>query len=74
MTRLAAQKLTERWGQSVIVDNRPGGGTVIAMEMVVKAPPDGYTLLAASDTLMLNGCSSVPLTTCAQHSSQSCSS
>ena len=55
MTRLAAQKLTERWGQSVIVDNRPGGGTVIAMEMVVKAPPDGYTLLAASDTLMLNG-------------------
>jgi tripartite-type tricarboxylate transporter receptor subunit TctC len=55
MTRLAAQKLAERWGQSVIVDNRPGGGTVIAMEMVVKAPPDGYTLLAASDTLMLNG-------------------
>jgi tripartite-type tricarboxylate transporter receptor subunit TctC len=54
MTRLAAQKLTERWGQSVIVDNRPGGGTVIAMEMVAKAPPDGYTLLAASDTLMLN--------------------
>jgi len=55
MTRLGAQKLTERWGQSVIVDNRPGGGTVIAMELVVKAPPDGYTLLAASDTLMLNG-------------------
>ena len=55
MTRLAAQKLTERWGQSVIVDNRPGGGTVIAMELVAKAPPDGYTLLAASDTLMLNG-------------------
>jgi tripartite-type tricarboxylate transporter receptor subunit TctC len=55
MTRLAAQKLAERWGQSVIVDNRPGGGTVIAMEMVAKASPDGYTLLAASDTLMLNG-------------------
>jgi tripartite-type tricarboxylate transporter receptor subunit TctC len=55
MTRLGAQKLSERWGQPVIVDNRPGGGTVLAMDMVVKAQPDGYTLLAASDTLMMNG-------------------
>jgi tripartite-type tricarboxylate transporter receptor subunit TctC len=55
MTRLAAQKLSERWGQPVIVDNRPGGGTVLAMDIVVKAQPDGYTLLAASDTLMMNG-------------------
>jgi tripartite-type tricarboxylate transporter receptor subunit TctC len=55
MTRLGAQKLSEQWGQSVIVDNRPGGGTVVAMDLVVKAQPDGYTLLGASDTLMLNG-------------------
>jgi tripartite-type tricarboxylate transporter receptor subunit TctC len=55
MTRLGAQKLSERWGQPVIVDNRPGGGTVVAMDLVVKAPPDGYTLLGASDTLMMNG-------------------
>ncbi|HKU71811.1 MAG TPA: tripartite tricarboxylate transporter substrate binding protein [Burkholderiales bacterium] len=55
MSRLGAQKLTERWGQSVIVDNRPGGGTVIAMDMVAQAPADGYTLLGASETLMLNG-------------------
>lgn len=55
MVRLGAQKLVERWGQSVIVDNRPGGGTVIAMDMVVNAVPDGYTLLGASETLMLNG-------------------
>ena len=55
MTRLGAQKLTERWGQPVIVDNRPGGGTVIAMDVVFQAVPDGYTLLAASETLMLNG-------------------
>jgi len=55
MTRLGAHKLSERWGQSVIVDNRPGGGTVVAMELVVKALPDGYTLLGASDTLMMNG-------------------
>ena len=55
MVRLGAQKLVERWGQSVIVDNRPGGGTVIAMEMVAQAVPDGYTLLGASETLMMNG-------------------
>jgi tripartite-type tricarboxylate transporter receptor subunit TctC len=55
MTRLGAQKLSERWGQSVIVDNRQGGGTVIGMDIVAEAVPDGYTLLGASDTLMLNG-------------------
>jgi tripartite-type tricarboxylate transporter receptor subunit TctC len=55
MTRLGAQKLTERWGKTVIVDNRPGGGTIVGMDIVAHAPPDGYTLLGASDTLMLNG-------------------
>jgi len=55
MTRLGAQKLSERWGKTAVVDNRPGGGTVLAMDIVVQAPPDGYTLLGASDTLMLNG-------------------
>jgi tripartite-type tricarboxylate transporter receptor subunit TctC len=55
MVRLGAQKLVERWGQPVIVDNRPGGGTVIAMDMVAQAIPDGYTLLGASETLMMNG-------------------
>jgi tripartite-type tricarboxylate transporter receptor subunit TctC len=55
MTRLGAQKMSERWGQSVIVDNRPGGGTVIGMDLVAQAPADGYTLLGASETFMLNG-------------------
>jgi tripartite-type tricarboxylate transporter receptor subunit TctC len=55
MTRLGAQKISERWGQTVIVDNRPGGGTVLAMDMVAQAVPDGYTLLGASETLMMNG-------------------
>ncbi len=55
MTRLGAQKIAERWNQSVIVDNRPGGGTVIGMDMVAGAAPDGYTLLGASETLLLNG-------------------
>jgi tripartite-type tricarboxylate transporter receptor subunit TctC len=55
MTRLGAQKLAEQWGQTVVVDNRPGGGTVLGMDLVAQAQPDGYTLLGASDTLMLNG-------------------
>ena len=55
MSRLGAQKINEGWNQSVLVDNRPGGGTVIAMDTVAQAPPDGYTLLGASETLILNG-------------------
>jgi len=43
--RVLAQKLTEAWGQQVIVDNRPGGSTVIGTDVVSKSPPDGYTLL-----------------------------
>ncbi len=54
-TRIAAQKLTERFGQTAVVDNRPGGGTVLAMDLVAQATPDGYTLLCASETLILNG-------------------
>ena len=55
MSRLAGQKMTERWNQSVIVDNRPGGGTMIGMDIVAQAAPDGYTLLGASETILLNG-------------------
>lgn len=53
--RAVAQMLTERWGQTVVVDNRPGGGTVIAAELGAKAPPDGHTLLASTDTLNIIG-------------------
>jgi len=45
--RLLAQKLTERWGQAVIVDNRLGASGNIAAEQVAKSAPDGYTLLMA---------------------------
>jgi tripartite-type tricarboxylate transporter receptor subunit TctC len=54
VTRVGARKINERWGQSVIVDNRPGGGTVIASDLASQATPDGYTLLSATDTLILN--------------------
>lgn len=44
--RLVSQKLTERWGQQLIVDNRPGGNGVIACEALLKMPADGYTVMA----------------------------
>jgi tripartite-type tricarboxylate transporter receptor subunit TctC len=53
--RIIGQRMNEEWGQPVIVDNRPGGNTIIGAEMVAKAAPDGYTLLMAIDsTLVMN--------------------
>src|SRR5688572_13724912 len=44
LARIVAQKLTEAWGQQVVVDNRPGAGAVIGTEIGARAAPDGYTL------------------------------
>ncbi len=55
VARMVASRLTEAWGQQVIVDNRPGAGTNIGNEIVARAQPDGYTLLvnsAAISTLL----------------------
>ncbi len=44
MARLLAQKMTENWGQQVIVDNKPGAGAIVGVEAVARAAPDGYTI------------------------------
>ncbi len=48
--RVIAQELSRRWGQQVVVENKPGAGATIGTEIVAKAAPDGYTLLLASQT------------------------
>jgi tripartite-type tricarboxylate transporter receptor subunit TctC len=54
MARFTAQELTPRLGQGVVVENKPGGGSVIGVDLVAKARPDGYTLLwTASDGLSI---------------------
>jgi tripartite-type tricarboxylate transporter receptor subunit TctC len=50
--RIVAQKMSEILGQSVLVENRPGASGLLAAEDVVKSPPDGYTLMMASQTVL----------------------
>ncbi len=50
VTRVVTQKLSEGWGQPVVVDNRPGAGGTIGVAAVAKSAPDGYVLLAHSST------------------------
>ncbi len=62
--RIIAQKMSEDFGQPVVIENRPGANTAIGAQVVAKAEPDGYTLLAAMDTtLVMNpATASAPLT------------
>lgn len=54
VARTLSQRLSERWGQQIIVDNRPGGGGNIAVELGAKSVPDGHTLLLASNHVTIN--------------------
>ena len=51
LVRGLGQKLSEKWGQPVVVENRPGANEIVAAEAVAKAAPDGYTFLVASDAV-----------------------
>jgi tripartite-type tricarboxylate transporter receptor subunit TctC len=52
VTRVVAQKLTETWGQSIVVDNRGGAGGNIGADLAAKANPDGYTLFMTSGSII----------------------
>jgi len=54
VARLLSQKLTDLWGQRVLIDNRPGASTIIGTELVARAPKDGYTLLFTASTHVTN--------------------
>jgi len=54
LARLMGSKLAESWGQSVIVDNRPGGNTVIGAEALLKSARDGHSLMLTSNTHVIN--------------------
>jgi tripartite-type tricarboxylate transporter receptor subunit TctC len=55
IARIVGQKLSESLGQPVIIDNKPGGGAIVATEYVAKSAPDGYTLLVgASGAMAIN--------------------
>jgi tripartite-type tricarboxylate transporter receptor subunit TctC len=54
LARIVAQKLSESWGQPVIVDQRPAAGGIVAADAVAKSAPDGYTLLLSTGSYTIN--------------------
>src|SRR5437899_9076451 len=54
IARIVGQKLQERLGQPVIIENKPGGGAIVATEYVAKSAPDGYTLLVGASSMAIN--------------------
>ncbi|MFH0794969.1 MAG: tripartite tricarboxylate transporter substrate binding protein [bacterium] len=54
MARFIGQKLAESLGQQVIIDNRPGGNTIIGGEALVRSPPDGYTIMLTTNAHVIN--------------------
>ena len=55
IARIVGQKLTARWGQSVVIENRAGANGIVGLQSVMQAPPDGYTLgIAAAGPMAVN--------------------
>jgi tripartite-type tricarboxylate transporter receptor subunit TctC len=53
VARFLGQKLTEIWGQNVIIDNRPGGNTIIGTDALAKSTPDGHTIIMTTNTHLI---------------------
>src|SRR4051812_40723840 len=53
VARIIAQKMSESMGQPVVVENRVGGGGIVAMDIVVKAPPDGHTMMLVGTSFLV---------------------
>src|ERR1043166_2431030 len=53
IARFVGQRMSERWGQPVVIENRAGANTAIGAQIVAKSAPDGLTLLAGMDTTMV---------------------
>src|SRR5215207_8538404 len=53
MARIVAEKLSEKWGTGVIIDNRPGAGGNLAADLVAKSTPDGYTILLSNVSIAI---------------------
>jgi tripartite-type tricarboxylate transporter receptor subunit TctC len=60
-SRIIAEKLTKIFGQQVVIENKPGGGTIIGTEVVAKAKPDGLTILLTPGALSVNVAFGIPL-------------
>ncbi|MBK9606691.1 MAG: hypothetical protein IPO58_09885 [Betaproteobacteria bacterium] len=54
LARLVGQKLSDKWGQPVVIENKPGANTIIGMEYVARSAPDGYTLILATTAMTIN--------------------
>jgi len=54
IARLVASALSEHWGETVVVDNRPGAGSTVGTAIAAKAPADGYTLLVSSSSMAIS--------------------
>lgn len=54
VARFVAQRLTEAFGETAVVDNRPGAGSTLGTDIVAKSPPDGYTLLVTHNAIAIN--------------------
>ncbi len=60
LARIIGQRMSEDWGQPVVIENRPGGNTAIGAQAAAKAAPDGYTLFSAMDTTLVMNPATTP--------------